>query len=204
VGAAYRHNVPKAIKGSLIDVPLDPRQFWTPIDIQLGRQGKFRGVVAPEFVSLPMRPFAVSPRVLARLPAQTLLAIRDDTTRRPVMKNFSEFRRTGTVNAEQLSGDVENFLLSAEEIAYEDARGDLRDLIKRRRRERRHSNITVMRDAGLAVAGLSIWGEVGSITGYAGLAITAWASIHALRHRGKAYRHGYAVGRTVPQEHRLF
>ncbi len=37
VAAAYRHNVPKAIKGSLIDIPLDPKHFWTPIDIRLGR-----------------------------------------------------------------------------------------------------------------------------------------------------------------------
>ena len=56
----------------------------------------------------------------------------------------------------------------------------------------------------LGYTGLSIWGEVGNLSGYAGLAITAWASIHALRHRGKAYRDGYAIGRAVPQEHRLF
>ena len=202
VAAAYRHNVPKAIKGSLIDIPLDPRKFWTPIDIRLGRQGKFHGV-APAYVSLPTRPFAVSPHVLARLPAQTLLAIRDDPKRRPVMKHFREFRNDGTVDPERLVGDVESFLLSAEETAFADAQGDLRDLIKRRRREHRHSDVTIVRDAGLAVAGLSIWGEVGSVAGYVGLAITAWASIDALRHRGKAYRHGYAVGRALPQKHRL-
>jgi hypothetical protein len=39
VAAAYRHNVPKSISGSLIDVPLNPRNFWTPIDIRIG-QGK--------------------------------------------------------------------------------------------------------------------------------------------------------------------
>ena len=203
VGAAYRHNVPAAIAGSLIDVPLSPRQFWTPIDIQLGRRRKLPETTS-ESLSLSTRPFAVSPHVLARMPAETLLAIRDDPARRPVMKRLSEFRRTGEVDAEQLAGEVENFLLRAEQTAYAAARGDLRDLIKRRRRERRRANITVTRDAALAVTGLSIWGEVGNVSGYAGLAITAWASIHALRHRGKAYRDGYAIGRAVPQEHRLF
>ena len=138
-----------------------------------------------------------------RLPAQTLLAIRDDPARRPVMRHFNEFRRTGTVDAGQLNGAVENFLYSAEQIAYSDARGELRDLIKRRRRERRRANLTILRDTGLAVAGVSIWGEIGSIVGYAGLAVTACASIHALRNYGKEYRHGYAVGRMVPPEHRL-
>jgi hypothetical protein len=202
VAAAYRHNVPKAIKGSLIDIPLDPRKFWTPIDIRLGRAGKFHGV-APEYVSLPTRPFAVSPYVLARLPAQTLLAIRDDPTRRPVMKHFREFRNHGTVDPERLVGDIDNFLLSAEEIAFADAQGDLRDLIRRRRREHRSSNVTIVRDTGLAVAGLSVWGTVGSVAGYVGLAVTAWASLDALRHRDKTYRHGYAIGRALPQEHRL-
>ena len=109
------------------------------------------------------------------------------------MRHFNEFRRTGTVNAGQLNGAVENFLYSAEQIAYSDARGELRDLIKRRRRERRRANLTILRDTGLAVAGVSIWGEIGSIVGYAGLAVTACASIHALRNYGKEYRHGYAV-----------
>jgi hypothetical protein len=202
VAVDYRRNVPKAIKDSLIDIPLDPRKFWTPIDIRLGREGKFHGV-APAYVSLPARPFAVSPYVLARLPAQTLLAIRDDPTRRPVMKHFREFRNHGIVDPERLVGDIESFLLSAEEIAFADAQGDLRDLIRRRRREHRNSNVTIVRDTGLAVAGLSIWGAVGNVAGYVGLAITACASINALRHYGKAYRHGYAVGRELPQEHRL-
>jgi hypothetical protein len=119
------------------------------------------------------------------------------------MKRLSEFRRTGEVDAERLAGEVENFLLSAEQTAYAAAVGDLRDLIKRRRRERRRANVTVTRDAALAVAGLGVWGEAGNVSGYLGLAVTAWASIHALRHRGNAYRDGYAVGRAVPPEHRL-
>ncbi len=121
-----------------------------------------------------------------------------------MMRHLGEFQRSGEIDAGKLAGEVENFLISAEEIAYADAGGDLRNLIKTRRRERRRSNVTVVHDSGLAVAGLGIWGELGSIAGYVGLAVTAWASIHALRHRDKAYRHGYAVGRAVPEGHRLF
>ena len=202
VAAAYRYNVPKAIKGSLIDVPLDPKQFWTPIDIRLGRESVLHRR-SPEFAEIPMRPFAVSSYVLGKLPAETLLAMRDDPARRPVMKQLSEFRRTGTVDAQRLAGAVEGFLYSAEQIAYADARGELRDLIRRRRQAHAHARIAVTRDLGFAVAGLGIWGLAGSVAGYAGLAVTACASIQALRHQGETYRHGYAIGRAVPDEHRL-
>jgi hypothetical protein len=202
VAAAYRHNIPKAVKGSLIDVPLDPKQLWTPIDIRLGRESVIREV-SPQFTEFPVRPFAVSPYVLGKLPTETLLAIRADPARRPVMKQLNEFQRTGTVDAQRLAGDLEAFIYSAEQIAYASARGELRDLIKRCRRERAGARITVARDAGLAVAGLSIWGLVSNVAGYVGLAVTAYASIQALRHQGERYRHGYAIGRAMPDEHRL-
>ena len=119
------------------------------------------------------------------------------------MKHLNEFRHTGTIDAQRLAGDLESFLYSAEQIAYADARGELRDLIRTRRRARGRAQLTIARDLGLAVAGLSIWGLVGNVAGYAGLAVTAWASIQALRRRGDTYRHGYAVGRALPDEHRL-
>ena len=61
VAAAYRHNVPKSISGSLIDVPLNPREFWTPIDIRIGRASVFGTASPSAFAAYPMRPFALSP-----------------------------------------------------------------------------------------------------------------------------------------------
>ena len=210
LAACYMNNVPKSINGSLMDVPLDPRKFWTPIDIRLGRRSAIGKSAPSDFLAYPMRPFSVSPRTLGKLPVETLLAIREDPARRAALKRLEEFRHTGEVDAPKLAGEVEKFLYSAEEIAYADARGELRDHIRDTRRSRRRGRLAIVRDMGLAVAGLSIWGSVGDVTGqfanaasYAGLAVTAWASIHALRNFGDAYRHGYAVGRAVPPEHRL-
>ena len=210
LAAAYRHNIPKAIKGSLIDVPLDPEKFWTPIDIQLGRRSIISGAAPRDFAEFPMRPFAVSPYVLSRVPVDTLLAIRADPARRKALKRLEEFRRTGIVEGERLAGELEDFLYSAEQIIYADARGELREYIRNRRRTRRGANLTVARDLGLAVAGMSIWGAAGKVAGllgdtagYAGLVVSACASIQTLRDFGSSYRHGYAVGRALPGEQRL-
>jgi hypothetical protein len=210
LAACYLNNVPKSINGSLIDVPLDPRKFWTPIDIRLGRRSAISGSSPSDFVAHSMRPFSVSPHTLGKLPVETLLAIRADPARRPALRRLEEFRRTGEVDAPKLAEELEAFLYSAEEIAYSDARGELREHIRATRRSRRRGRLAIVRDMGLAVAGVSIWGSAGDITGqiataagYAGLAVTAWASIHALRNFGDTYRHGYAVGRAVPPEHRL-
>jgi hypothetical protein len=208
--ASYMFNVPKSIAGSLIDVPLDPRKFWTPIDIHLGRRSVVTGEGRREHASFQMRPFSVSPRVLGALPAETLLAIRADQTRRKALRSLAHFRRTGEVDSAGLAGDIEAFLSRAEEIAYADVRGELRESIKEARRTRRVTRLTVARDLGLAVAGVSIWGAAGEVanqianaTGYLGLVVTAWASIDTLRNFGSAYRRGYAVGRAIPDEHRL-
>jgi hypothetical protein len=210
LAAAYRHNIPKSIRGSLIDVPLDPGKFWTPIDVQLGRRTVISGAVPHDFAEFPMRPFAVSPYVLGRVPIDTLLAIRADPTRRRALKRLEEFRRTGGVDGERLAGELEDFLYSAEEIIYADAKGELRQHIQDGRRTRRRTRLTVARDLGLAVAGIGIWGATGNIagligntSGYAGLVVTAWASIQTLRDFGSTYRHGYAVGRALPGEQQL-
>ena len=210
VAAAYRHNVPKSISGSLIDVPLNPRDFWTPIDICVGRASIFGTTSPSTFSAYPMRPFALSPRVLGRLRADTLIAIRDDPARRRALKGLEEFRRNGQIDAERLAGDVERFLYNAEQIAYADAQGNLRDLIKARRRSRRSARLTVTGGLGLAVAGLNIWGLAGDIastasmaSGYVGLVVAAWGSIRTLRGPGAGELHGYMVGRALPDEHRL-
>jgi hypothetical protein len=210
LAAAYRHNIPKAVKGSLIDVPLDPDKFWTPIDIQLGRRSIIPGAAPQDFAEFPMRPFAVSPYVLSTVPVDTLLAIRADPSRGKALKRLEQFRRTGRVEGDKLAGELEDFLIIAEQIIYADARGELREYIRNRRRTRRGANLTVARDLGLAVAGMSIWGTAGKVAGligdtagYAGLVVSAWASIQTLRDFGSSYRHGYAVGRAVPDEQRL-
>lgn len=211
VAAAYRHNVPKSISGSLIDVPLNPREFWTPIDIRIGKASIF-GTASPKaFAAYPMRPFALSPYVLGRLRADTLLAIRDDPARGRALKRLEEFRRNGqTDNDEELAGDIERFLNNAEQIAYADAQGNLRDLIRIRRRSRRRARVTVTTGVGLAVAGVSIWGLAGDVAaisstaaGYAGLAFTAWGSYKDWRGFGSDELHGYMVGRALPDKHRL-
>ena len=104
-----------------------------------------------------MRPFALSPRAPGRLPAETLLAIRADPARKKALRRLEEFRQTGKADPERLASDLERLLYSAEEIAYAETRGELRDLIRTRRRTRRHANLTVTGGLGLAVAGLSIW-----------------------------------------------
>jgi len=202
VAIAYGHNVPQAVDGSQVDIPLDPKKFWTPIDIRLGRKSG-SGSMAAQHSALSVRPFAVSPYVLRRLPAQTVLAIRSDPARRAIMKDLDVFQRTGGSNTEHVAGHLEDFLYSAEQIAFADACGELRDLIRRRRRERRHSDVIITRDVGLAVLGLNIFGWVGSVAGYVGLAVTAWASVQALRHYDERFRHGYAIGRTIPPAHHL-
>jgi hypothetical protein len=210
VAAAYRHNVPKSISGSLIDVPLNPRDFWTPIDIRIGKASVFGTASPSTFVAYPMRPFALSPHVLGRMRAETLLAIRDDPARGRALKSLEEFRRNGQTDAEQFAGDVERFLYNAERIAYADAQGNLRDLIRTRRRSRRRARVTVTTGMGLAAAGLSIWGLVGDVAsiassaaGYAGLVVTAWGSIVTLRGSDPDELHGYMVGRALPDKHRL-
>jgi hypothetical protein len=210
VAAAYRHNVPKSIDGSLIDVPINPRDFWTPIDVHIGRESVFASAAPADFAAYPMRPFALSPRVLGRLPAETLLAIRADPARKKALRRLEEFRQTGKADPERLAGDLERFLYSAEEIAYAETRGELHDLIRTRRRTRRHANLTVTGGLGLAVAGLSIWGTVGDVattiadaSGYVALAVTAWGSIRTLRGSGAIDLRGYMVGRALPNEHRL-
>ena len=210
VAAAYRHNVPKSISGSLIDVPLNPREFWTPIDIRIGRASVFGTASPSAFAAYPMRPFALSPHVLGRLRADTLLAIRDDPARGRALKSLEEFRRNGQTDPEHLAGNIERFLYNAEQIAYADVKGNLRDLITTRRRSRQRARITVTTGMGLAVAGLSIWGLAGaaaaiasSAAGYAGLVVTAWGSIKTLRGSGSDELHGYMVGRALPDEHRL-
>jgi hypothetical protein len=158
-----------------------------------------------------MRPFALSPHVLGRLRAETLLAIRDDPARRRALKSLEQFRRNGLADgAEQLAGDVERFLSEAERIAYADTKGELKDYIRTRRRSRRIARVTVTTSMGLAVAGLSIWGPVGDVAsiassaaGFAGLAVTAWGSIKDWRGSGPDELHGYMVGSAVPDEHRL-
>jgi hypothetical protein len=208
--AAYRNNVPMSIEDSLVDVPIDPRRFWTPIDIRLGNQSIIKGADPADFATFPMRPFSVSPRVLGALPTEALFAIRDDPARRRAVKRLDDFRQTGRVDGPRLAEDIERFLYAAEEIAYSEVRGELRERIKERRRASRRAQLIVTRDLGLAIAGISIWGaisnvaaQVGSAAGYTGLVVTACASIQALRDLGSAYRHGYAVGREVPSEHRL-
>jgi hypothetical protein len=210
VAAAYRHNVPKSISGSLIDMPLNPRDFWTPIDIRVGRASIFGTTSAGVFAAYPMRPFALSPRVLGRLRADTLITIRDDPARRRALNGLEEFRRNGQIDAERLAGDVERFLYNAEQIAYADAQGNLRDLIKARRRSRRRARLTITGGLGLAVAGLNIWGLAGDIastasiaSGYAGLVVAAWGSIKTVRASGAGELNGYMVGRALPDEHRL-
>lgn len=210
VAAAYRHNVPKSISGSLIDVPLNPRDFWTPIDIRIGRASVFGSTSPAAFAACPMRPFALSPRALGQLRAGTLMAIRGDPARSRALKSLEEFRRNGQIDAERLAGDVERFLYSAEQIAYADAQGNLRDLIKARRRSRRRAGLTVTGGLGLAVAGLNLWGLAGDIastassaSGYVGLVVAAWGTIKTLRGSGAGEMHGYMVGRAVPDEHRL-
>jgi hypothetical protein len=208
VAAAYRHNVPKSISGSLIDVPLNPRDFWTPIDIRIGKASVFGTASPSTFAAYPMRPFALSPHVLGQLRAETLLAIHADPARRRALKSLEKFRRNGQTDAEQLAGDLERFLSSAEQIAYADTQGKLHDYIRTRRRSQRRARVTVTTNMGLAAAGLSIWGlvgDVGSITSnaaaYAGLVVTAWGSINTLRRPGPDERHGYMVG--MPDKHRL-
>jgi len=210
VAAAYRHNVPKSINGSLIDVPLDPKKFWTPIDIHIGRTSAFSTMSPKDFAAHSMRPFALSPHVLGRLRADTLLAIRDDPARSRAVKSLEEFRLEGKTDFERLAGDIERFLYNAEQIAYADAQGNLRDLIRARRRSRQHARISVTSNMGLAVAGLSIWGIAGHIastissdTSWAGLAITAWGSYKDIRGYRSEELHGYMVGRLLPDEHHL-
>jgi hypothetical protein len=210
LAAAYRHNVPMAIDRSLIDIPLDPRKFWTPIDIRLGNSSIIAGSAPADFAVFPLRPFSISPRMLGTLPVDVLLAIREDSTRNAALKRLDEFRRTGKIDAERLAGDIEDFFYSAEQIIYSAARGELRDHIRRGRRIRRNAILSVTRDLGLAVAGIGIWGTVDSVTsqvsntsGYVGLAVTALASIQTLRDLGAAYQRGYAVGRTIPDDYRL-
>jgi hypothetical protein len=211
VAAAYRHNLPKSISGSLIDVPLNPRNFWTPIDIRIGKASVFGTASPSTFAAYPMRPFALSPHVLGRLRAETLLAIRDDPTRRRALKSLEQFRRNGLADdAEQLAGDIERFLSEAERIAYADTKGELKDYIRTRRRSRRIAKVTVTTSMGLAVAGLSIWGPVGDVAsiassaaGFAGLAVTAWGSFKDWRGSGPDELHGYMVGSAVADEHRL-
>jgi hypothetical protein len=207
---SYMLNIPKSITGSLADVPLDPKKFWTPVDIHLGRRSIVAGTGYREYASFQMRPFSVSPRVLGALPVETLLAIRTDPARRKALRSLAHFRQTGEVDSTKLAGEIEDFLNRAEEIAYADARGELKENIKASRRTRRRAQLTVVRDVGLAVAGVSIWGTVGeaasqiaNAAGYLGLVITAWASIDTLRKFGSTYRRGYAIGRAIPDEHRL-
>ena len=210
VAAAYRHNVPKSISGSLIDVPLNPRNFWTPIDIRIGKASVF-GTASPNtFAAYPIRPFALSPHVLGRLRAETLLAIRDEPARHRALKSLEMFRRNGQTDTEQLAGDVERFLYEAERIAYADTKGELKDYIRTRRRSRRIAKVTVTTSMGLAVAGLSIWGPAGDVAsiassaaGFAGLAVTAWGSFKDWHGSGPDELHGYMVGSAVPDEHRL-
>jgi hypothetical protein len=208
--AAYQNNVPMSIKNSLVDVPLDPRRFWTPIDIRLGDRSIIQGSEPKDFTAFPMRPFSVSPRVLGTCSVEALFAIRDDPARRRAVKALDKFRQTGQLDGTKLAEDVENFLYSAEEIAYWDVGGELRERIRERRRSRRRAYLSVTRDLGLAVAGISVWGslsnvaaQIGSAAGYAGLVVTACASLQALRDIGSVYRHGYAVGREIPNDHRL-
>ena len=106
--------------------------------------------------------------------------------------------------SQRLAGSVEGFLYSAEQIAYADARGELRDLIRRRRHSHAYARVAVTRDLGFAVAGLGIWGLVGSVTrclvrpGRDRVCINPSATPP-----GRNFRHGYAIGRAIPDEHRL-
>jgi hypothetical protein len=208
--AAYRHNVPKAIDGSQIDVPLEKSRFWTPVEIKLGSPNLASRSTSAGFATYPMQPFVISQHVLGRIRAQTLLAIMDDPARRPVVRQIRTFCRTGSADFQRFRDDVEKFLASAQEIIYADANKQLRELINRRKRAQGKARLTVARDVGLAVAGLDIWhtvgqigGDVASAAGYTGLAITAFASYQTLRHFNEAYRHGWALGASIPNEHRL-
>jgi hypothetical protein len=207
VATAYRHNVPKAIKGSLADVPLDPADFWTPIDIQLGRKTAARGAGLSEAA---IRPFALSPRILGSLPAETLLAIRADPARRPLSRNLADFRRTGSIDIQQLAGQLETYLYAAEQLAYSSVQGELREAIRRRRRSGTATMITVTRDVGLAAAGLGLWRMAGPAAGlaataasYTGLVVIAHGSLRTLRHHRDAHHHGYAAGRLIPDDQHL-
>ncbi|MFD9334234.1 hypothetical protein ACFWBF_07405 [Streptomyces sp. NPDC060028] len=180
--AAYRLGLPKSLRVSA-DIPVSPSRFWTPVDIRMGdrRTRHHTPTEQPHIWRLP--PFVLSRKIFADMPADLLPCIRSESSRGKVVKRLAEFEKTGTVNEDELVGELERYFIDIDRILLTEAPGSVRDeYLALKRRQKVHASLVIAHNEAVSIVGIiPDHPALALVAAFYGLIITAFGSIATIR-----------------------